>query len=61
MKKARSAIQGGDAKAAAAPVKEASKALARAASKGAIPARSASRVTARIQAALAKASQPASK
>ncbi|MDQ2643070.1 MAG: 30S ribosomal protein S20, partial [Myxococcota bacterium] len=45
VKKARSAIQGGDAKAAAAPVKEASKALARAASKGVIPARAASRVT----------------
>jgi len=60
VKKARTAIAGGDSKKAADPVKAASQALARAASKGIIPARSASRVTARIEAALAKSARPAS-
>jgi small subunit ribosomal protein S20 len=60
VKKARVAIAGGDTTKAADPVKAASLALARAASKGIIPTRSASRVTARIEAALAKAGRPAS-
>lgn len=59
VKKARAAIAGDPGKAAG-QVSTAVKALARAASKGVIPARSASRVTSRIEAALAKAGRPAS-
>ena len=58
VKKARAAIAG-DPKKAGAQVSTAVKALARAASKGVIPPRSASRVTSRIEAALAKAGRPA--
>ena len=54
VKKARIALGGGDAAAAAEPVRSASKALARAARKGVIHARTASRKTGRIQAALHK-------
>lgn len=54
VKKARAAIAGGDAKLAGASVLAASQALARAASKGAVHTRAASRVTSRIQSALAK-------
>jgi small subunit ribosomal protein S20 len=54
VKKARAAIAGGDATAAAPTVKAASSALARAASKGVLHARSAARVTSRIESALAK-------
>jgi small subunit ribosomal protein S20 len=54
LKKARAAIAGGDAKAAASIVKAASVELARAASKGSVHARTASRVTSRIESALAK-------
>lgn len=54
VKHARAAIAKGDAKAAADTVKVASQALARAASKGAVHSRAASRVTSRIQSALAK-------
>jgi small subunit ribosomal protein S20 len=54
VKKARAAIAGGDAKSATEKVKEASQALARAASKGSLHARTASRVTSRIESALAK-------
>jgi small subunit ribosomal protein S20 len=54
IKKARAAIAGGDAKGAAPIVQAASLELARAASKGTLHARTASRVTSRIQSALAK-------
>jgi len=54
VKRARAAIAGGDAKAATESVKAASLALAKAASKGVLHSRSASRVTSRIQSALAK-------
>ncbi len=54
VKKARAALSGGDAKVAAEKVKEASQALARAASKGTLHTRTASRVTSRIESALAK-------
>lgn len=57
VKKARSAIAGGDAKAAQATVKAASLALAKAASKGVVHPRAASRVTSRIESALAKIGQ----
>jgi small subunit ribosomal protein S20 len=57
VKKARTAIAGGDAKAAAPTVKAASSALARAASKGVLHPRSAARVTSRIESALAKISR----
>jgi small subunit ribosomal protein S20 len=54
LKKARIAITSGDANAAAEPARLASKALARAAKKGVIHHRTASRKTGRIQAALHK-------
>ncbi|MGC4089699.1 MAG: 30S ribosomal protein S20 [Polyangiaceae bacterium] len=54
VKRARAAIAGGDVKAATEVVKAASKALAKAASKGVVHDRAASRVTSRIQSALAK-------
>ena len=54
LKKARTAITSGDAGAAAEPVRLASKALARAAKKGVIHHRTASRRTGRIHAALHK-------
>jgi small subunit ribosomal protein S20 len=57
VKKARTAIAAGDAATAKDPVVSAEKALARAASKGVIHPRTASRTTARIAAALAKASK----
>lgn len=54
VKKARAAIATGDATKASAPVKAASLELARAASKGVVHPRAASRVTSRIASALAK-------
>ena len=54
VKQARAAIATGDVKAATDTVKSASQALARAASKGVVHSRAASRVTSRIQSALAK-------
>ncbi len=57
LKKARQALESGDAAAAKAPVLEAAKALARAASKGVLPTNTASRVTSRISAQLAKLSR----
>lgn len=54
VKKARAAIAAGDQNAASAPVKAASRELARAASKGVVHPRAASRVTSRIESALAK-------
>jgi small subunit ribosomal protein S20 len=54
VKQARAAIETGDVKAATDTVKAASQALARAASKGVVHSRAASRVTSRIQSALAK-------
>lgn len=54
VKKARAAISSGKAETATGPVLAASKALARAASKGVVHSRAASRVTSRIQSALAK-------
>lgn len=54
VKKARAAISSGDLSAAQGPVLDASRALAKAASKGVLHLRSASRVTSRIQSALAK-------
>lgn len=54
VKNARAAIATGDVKAATETVKAASQALARAASKGVVHDRAASRVTSRIQSALAK-------
>ncbi|HLV68797.1 MAG TPA: 30S ribosomal protein S20, partial [Polyangiaceae bacterium] len=59
VKKARVAVGGGDPAAATESVRNAARALARAASKGIIPKRTASRVTSRIESALAKASRPA--
>lgn len=55
VKKARAAVETGDAKAGD-TVRAASRALAKAASKGAVHTRTASRVTARIESALAKLS-----
>jgi small subunit ribosomal protein S20 len=54
VKKARSAISSGDASAAKSQVLAATRALAKAASKGVVHDRAASRVTSRIQSALAK-------
>jgi small subunit ribosomal protein S20 len=54
VKKARAAIASGDIVAAKAPVAAASIALAKAASKGVVHSRAASRTTSRIQAALGK-------
>jgi small subunit ribosomal protein S20 len=54
VKKARAAIATGDIAAAKAPVAAASIALAKAASKGVVHTRAASRTTSRIQAALGK-------
>jgi small subunit ribosomal protein S20 len=54
VKKARAAIAAGDIVAAKAPVAAASIALAKAASKGVVHSRAASRTTSRIQAALGK-------
>ncbi len=54
LKKARTAVEGGDASETKAPVQEALKALARAAKQGVIHKRTASRKTSRIQAAAAK-------
>ncbi len=54
VKKARAAIEAGDAAAAVAPVREAASALARAASKGVLHNRTAARTTSRIQSALSK-------
>ena len=54
VKKARAAIASGDIAAAEAPVAAASIALAKAASKGVVHLRAASRTTSRIQAALGK-------
>jgi len=54
VKKARAAIAAGDLTAAKAPVAAASIALAKAASKGVVHLRAASRTTSRIQAALGK-------
>jgi small subunit ribosomal protein S20 len=54
VKKARAAIATGDIAAAKAPVAAASIALAKAASKGVVHLRAASRTTSRIQAALGK-------
>jgi len=54
VKKARVALEGGDPEGAAESVRSASKALARAARKGVIHAKTASRKTGRIQAALHK-------
>lgn len=57
VKKARAAVSGGDAKAAAPLVAAAESALARAASKGVIAKKSAARVTARLAAHTAKLGQ----
>lgn len=54
LKKARAAIAAGDLAQAAAPVKEASVALARAVTQGVLHQRTASRTISRINAALAK-------
>jgi small subunit ribosomal protein S20 len=54
VKKARTAIEGGDAAKAKDPVLAAAKALAKAASKGTVNKKTASRVTSRISAALSK-------
>ena len=54
VKKARAAIAAGDAKAAQAPVEDASQALAKAASKGVVHPKAAARTTSRIQSALHK-------
>jgi small subunit ribosomal protein S20 len=54
LKKARAAIQAGDASKAKEPVADAAKALARAASKGILNKKTASRVTSRISSALGK-------
>ena len=53
LKRARTAIEAGDAAAAAAPVKEASVALARAVSQGVLHQKTASRTISRIQSQLA--------
>ena len=57
LKKARVAIDGGDASKAKDPVLAATKALAKAASKGVVSKKTASRVTSRISAALGKLSR----
>ena len=57
LKKARVALEGGDAGKAKDPVAEAAKALAKAASKGVLKKKTASRVTSRIAAALGKLSR----
>jgi small subunit ribosomal protein S20 len=57
VKKARTAIEGGDAAKAKDPVLTAAKALAKAASKGTVNKKTASRVTSRISAALSKLSR----
>ena len=57
VKKARAAVAGGDSKTAAETVRAASRALAHGASKGALHSRTASRVTSRIESALAKLSR----
>ena len=54
VKKARAALAGGNPEAAKAPVAEASKALAKAAAKGVLHVRNASRTTSRIASAFAK-------
>jgi small subunit ribosomal protein S20 len=54
VKNARAAIASGDKTLAKASVADASRALARAASKGVVHVKAASRVTSRIQSALAK-------
>ena len=54
LKKARAALEAGDKSAAAEPVAQAALALARAASKGVLHQKTASRTTSRIAAALAK-------
>ncbi len=54
LRKARAAIAAGDKSAASEPVRLASVALARAASKGVFHQKTASRTTSRIQSALAK-------
>lgn len=54
VKKARTAIADGDAEAATKSVREASKELARAASKGVLHVNNAARTTSRIESALAK-------
>jgi len=54
VKKARVALASGDAKTAGASVAEASRALARAASKGIVHPKAAARTTARIRSALSK-------
>ena len=59
VKKARAAIAAGNLDAAKAPVAAASKALAKAVSKGVVHSRNASRTTSRIQAALHKVSAKA--
>lgn len=56
VKRARTAIASGDAEAALEPVRKAASALARAASKGIVPKKAASRTTSRIQSALWKLS-----
>jgi small subunit ribosomal protein S20 len=56
VKRARAAIETGNAKEAAAPVKEAAIALAKAVSKGILRKETASRTTSRIESALAKLS-----
>lgn len=56
LKKARVALDGGDAAAAAPPVKEASVALARAVTQGVLHRRTASRTISRIQSQLASLS-----
>jgi len=54
VKKARTALEKGDKAAAATSVKDASQALARAASKGVVHVRAAARTTSRIESALHK-------
>lgn len=56
VKRARAAIASGDPQAAAEPVRLAASALARAASKGILPRKAASRTTSRITSALQKIS-----
>jgi small subunit ribosomal protein S20 len=59
LKKARLAIAEGNADKAKEPVLAATKALAKAASKGVLKKKTASRVTSRISAALSKIAKPA--
>lgn len=54
LKKARTALEAGDKSAAAEPVRQAALALARAASKGVLHQKTASRTTSRIASAFAK-------